>query len=363
MFRSIRSSVVHFKFKLSSKSFTNSCKVMSVDPVTSILNSTQYVMDKMQSMDAPSVNINIDAIDSFCEILKKTDLADMRTSVEWDACGWHYQDDTPLTAQYIFVMDSLNFCFWPVQGLEYEHLAMNLRDVLLANPNAFNANNLKSMNSTTLQGWFPAHSLPQLDERVLRLQELGTVLERDYNGLASNMSKSVGGSGVELVRLVIEKLPGFRDTVVYDGKLIHFYKRAQILVSDLWAAYGRKIAVGDIGVGVARGDEHYAAFGDMNRLTMFADYRVPQILRHVGVLEYSEPLSTSIDNKIPIEFGSNWETEVRAATVQAVQMIQSCLHTKGVDVLVIEVDWLLWNQGENSLDIMKPHHRTLTIYY
>jgi hypothetical protein len=29
---------------------------------------------------------------------------------------------------------------------------------------------------------------------------------------------------------------GFRDTSVYKGALVHFYKRAQILVGDIWAA-------------------------------------------------------------------------------------------------------------------------------
>ncbi len=40
------------------------------------------------------------------------------------------------------------------------------------------------------------------------------------------------------------------------------YKRAQILVADLWAAFrGRS----------------YGAFVDIDSITMFADYRVPQV--------------------------------------------------------------------------------------
>ena len=34
---------------------------------------------------------------------------------------------------------------------------------------------------------------------------------------------------------------GFRDTAIYNGYLVHFYKRAQILVGDLWAAYGKNL--------------------------------------------------------------------------------------------------------------------------
>lgn len=33
--------------------------------------------------------------------------------VEWDFEGIHYFDKGPLTVQYLFVLDALNFCFWP----------------------------------------------------------------------------------------------------------------------------------------------------------------------------------------------------------------------------------------------------------
>ena len=33
--------------------------------------------------------------------------------VEWDFEGIHYFDEGPLTVQYLFVLDALNFCFWP----------------------------------------------------------------------------------------------------------------------------------------------------------------------------------------------------------------------------------------------------------
>uniref|UniRef100_A0A2C9UXF9 Queuosine 5'-phosphate N-glycosylase/hydrolase n=1 Tax=Manihot esculenta TaxID=3983 RepID=A0A2C9UXF9_MANES len=33
--------------------------------------------------------------------------------IEWDFEGIHYFDNGPLTVQYLFVLDALNFCFWP----------------------------------------------------------------------------------------------------------------------------------------------------------------------------------------------------------------------------------------------------------
>ena len=39
----------------------------------------------------------------------------------------HFFDGGPLTAQYLLVIDTLNFCFWPESGLEYEQLARGLK--------------------------------------------------------------------------------------------------------------------------------------------------------------------------------------------------------------------------------------------
>jgi hypothetical protein len=45
----------------------------------------------------------------------------------------------------------------------------------------------------------------------------------------------------------------------------------------------------------------------IDELTMFADYRVPQILRHIGVLVYSQPLAEHIDQSKSILYGSQEE--------------------------------------------------------
>ncbi|RLN92723.1 hypothetical protein BBJ28_00017647 [Nothophytophthora sp. Chile5] len=39
--------------------------------------------------------------------------------VTWDSGDFHYfadvEQDGPLTCQYVFVLDALNFCFWPTE--------------------------------------------------------------------------------------------------------------------------------------------------------------------------------------------------------------------------------------------------------
>ncbi|CAF3701815.1 unnamed protein product [Rotaria sp. Silwood1] len=53
---------------------------------------------------------------------------------------------------------------------------------------------------------------------------------------------------------------------------VHFYKRAETLVSDIWRCFN------------GHGLGHFAA---MDGLTMIADYHVPQVLSHEGILIYS----------------------------------------------------------------------------
>jgi hypothetical protein len=279
------------------------------------------------------------------------------TIVDWDSSGWHFCADAavkgPLTAQYIFVMDALNFCFWPSEGLEYDTLALALKAVLVKDNAAFSAENLKLLTEQQLASWFPTDlQLPVLAERVARVREVGEVLLNEFEGLAANLVLAAKGSAVQLVRLVLMYFPGFRDTTVYQGTLLHLYKRAQILVGDLWAAYGRDTD-----------RSHPYAFGDIDQLTMFADYRIPQILRDIGILQYDASLSYKVDNKELVPFGSAEEAEIRAATVVAVERLQQSLLKCGVKLLVLEVDWLLWQTGEAVKDTMAPHHRTLTIYY
>ena len=43
------------------------------------------------------------------------------------AADTHYMGPSALTAQYLLVVDTLNFCFWPEPGLEYENLAKSLK--------------------------------------------------------------------------------------------------------------------------------------------------------------------------------------------------------------------------------------------
>jgi len=67
--------------------------------------------------------------------------------------------------------------------------------------------------------------------------------------------------------------------------------------------------------------DHVPNFTGKEDLTMFADYRVPQILRHLGIFQYSAELADAIDSEKELPYSSKWEVEIRAATVLAVETI------------------------------------------
>lgn len=273
---------------------------------------------------------------------------------------WHYSDaevaggDGSLTASYVGVLDTLNFCFWPSPAnIEYDALALGLRKVLLANPRAFDAESLIGVTEEEVSTW-TTPPLPNLPQRAAALREWGQGLKEHFGGKALNLVTASKGSCVTLLTLILDHFPHFRDTAVYsapngEAKRVCFYKRAQILCGDLWAAFlhnkGRKGGPTD--------------FHDIAQLTAFADYRLPQLLREKGVMRYSKALGEAIDGGEELPTGGSWECEIRAATVVAVERIKGGL--EGVSSM--ELDWLLWNVGEAQISAMRKHHRVRSTFY
>jgi len=118
-------------------------------------------------------------------------------------------------------------------------------------------------------------------------------------------------------------------------------------------------------------------------LTMFADYRVPQILNHLGILEYSPKLTKILQDKVPLEYGSIEEMSIRAASICAVEAIKEDMNDpqnnrdgSWTPVTSVLIDFFLWDlaklveNGEVSLtspekkqSVILPSHRTRSIYY
>ncbi|KAL9461270.1 hypothetical protein AB3S75_004297 [Citrus x aurantiifolia] len=237
--------------------------------------------------------------------------------VEWDYEGIHYFDNGPLSVQYLFVLDALNFCFWPDKDLNYDHLASGLKAALQNDKSAFDADRLQKYTGPELRELLKwPRPLPLEDERARLLHEVGFELERNFGGKASNLVESCGKSAAKLVALVTRHFAGFRDHSVYKGHQVFLYKRAQIFVADLWGAFK----------------------GQCSRLA--------------NIIETNNEISS----------GSEEEVELRACSVYAVEKMKELIRIKsGKQVLSVELDLWLWSVGVQCPALQ--HHRTLSIYY
>ncbi len=90
-------------------------------------------------------------------------------------------------------------------------------------------------------------------------------------------------------------------------------------------------------------------------LTCFADYQVPRVLRHMGILKYNEQLSELIDTQTVIKADSIEEKAIRAATILACEELSVKMRMSPE-----ELDYYLWSQ-RNMAD--KPFHLTYTTAY
>ena len=217
---------------------------------------------------------------------------------EFDDASHVIANDDALTAQLILAIDAVNFCFWPDGELEYEHVSGGLSACARRDPSALSADRLAEVTGPDLRrmmGW--ERPLPQEEERARLLREVGDGLRRCFGGRAASLVEAADGSASRLVDLVTSHFPGFRDHAIHDGAQVFLYKRAQIFVADLWGAFK--------GCGLG-------SFGDVDALTTFADYRVPVVLRELGVLEYDDALAAHVAAKEEILPGSAYEIEIRA---------------------------------------------------
>ncbi|PSS21235.1 UPF0553 protein [Actinidia chinensis var. chinensis] len=306
-------------------------------------------MDAVRASSAwvASLSSHVTLVDSGIEKVVES-IQNSIPKVEWDFEGIHYFDEGPLTVQYLFVLDALNFCFWPDKDLSYDHLASGLKEALQNDKSVFDADRLQKYTGPELRKLLKwPRPLPLEDERVRLLHEVGLELERNFDGKASNLVDSCGKSAVELVTLVTRHFPGFRDHSVYKGHQVFLYKRAQIFAADLWGAFKGKA---------------YGEFNDIGEITIFADYIVPAVLRQLGVLKYSSSLAGTIETNGEISSGSEEEVELRACTICAVEkMREQILKKFGKQVLSVELDLWLWSIGVQCPSLQ--HHRTLSIYY
>jgi hypothetical protein len=277
----------------------------------------------------------------------------------------HFRDGTERTANWVLLLDALNFCFWGEPGQPrwrverrgeildgYNALAAALTRAVEEGRPLWDAAYLAQLSADELEvilrpvAGSPA--IPLFEARLANAREAGRVLLDSYSGQMANVYAAAGGSAATLALLLAREFPSFADVSQWGEHRVPFLKRAQICVADLHAAFDGR---------------HWGAFMDLDALTAFADYKLPQLLRHERALVYAPALAAEVDSYMPIAAGSEAESEIRAATVWAVELLRRALAKHGIRRPASAIDYRLWAESQTATPQARPYHRTRTIYY
>ncbi|TFK24982.1 hypothetical protein FA15DRAFT_756229 [Coprinopsis marcescibilis] len=371
------------------------------------------------------VRIDDEGVKDAARLIYQKLLAEAYTPRTWRTHSLHilppepYDENNPQTKQvldWIFLISALNFSFWSElegtperYGVEWRTgwgseaaavhtgywslvAALNRaieEDIPITDP-CFYASEKKCPDSLLTHVFRPAaickETIPLLLERISVMREVGIILTNSFGGSFQGFLREFHrrydgqGSAIDLVKMVVETFPCFKDESLFHSTKVHLWKRPQILVAETWAAF----------FPLSPSDPHPIFPGargpQISELTMFADYRVPQILHHLRILSYPDSLVEKLQAGVLLPSGCREELSLRTSSIIAVERVQEEILALIVaddpdgcsdlssSVSSVLIDFFLWDlakrveSGEEEINGIETHdmvpiHRTRSIWY
>ena len=326
-------------------------KILTKD-LLNILSSTKQIVDKLKFIEFDFLKI-----DELANHIKN------KVDEGFEDLNTHFgiSENYEQNVQLIFIENVVNFCFWDEKDkgkwkIEWNNKKINggwyglktcFQRALADNVPILDANYLSSISEENVKALFKSSNgieIPLIEKRMKNLQEAGRILIDEYQGNFLNVINKSDENAVSLTKLIYKDFPSFKDIYNFEGQKVCFLKRAQICANDINYVYQKKYGKSLAGV---------------EELTAFADYRLPQMLRMFGVINYSDNLAKKVDNYILLPFESREEIEIRAVTVWGIELIRQKLKF----YTAAQIDNALWLMSQGLPDEVNPYHRTYTTYY
>lgn len=184
--------------------------------------------------------------------------------------------------------------------------------------------------------------IPLLEERYNCLVKMNKYLD----SIAKDFYNEIKDykDDISLLDYIINSFDYFNDECDYKGERIYFYKRAQLITSDI--LHVRKL-LEDVEV-------------NYTNLMGCADYKIPQVMRCLEMIEFNDELASMVDNYQELSYGSEMEVEIRANNLVVIDYIYKKMEGK---VSRMDINDYIWLLGQDKSKMVKPYHRTKTIYY
>jgi len=301
------------------------------------------------------VRIDENEVERFCSNLSSLDVRFWMDTIPFSYKSLSIKEEL----MFIFVFNSINFCYWGDPKWTIEHqgksldgawgMIASLRRALEDGVPLLDSRFLSEIDESTLEQVFRGNkTIPLFAERLRILREVGNILGEKYNGDVTRIVERAEMDILRLLGVITTDFPSFYDGGTYKGQEVIFHKRAQLAIADFYRTFKGK---------------GFGKFSNISQLTAFADYKIPQVLRKLGLLEYSQYLASKVDSKIEIPTGSPEELEIRASTIWAIELIRRELEGEAPGITAMDIDSYLWVQGQQKGSEDKPYHLTRTTAY
>lgn len=309
--------------------------------LNNIITSCEYV-----SSNSKHVSINLEKLNILIENINDIKMKNWLSSSPFGLL------DLPVETiiNFLLIYEAIDFSFWgkPKWSIDTEYGNLDGSIALLYAMLKYVKENKTTDFSTIEMDEFESIlggdiQIPLFDERLDIIREISKIVNEKMNGNFYKYIQAIN-SDYELFELIINNFPNFKDDRIYNGQTIYFYKLAQLLTSDILHIREMKENI-DV---------------DCSHLIGCADYKIPQILRAMGILVFDDELSKLVDSQTELSINSEYEVEIRASMLTVINMIDKQLGGKfnRIDIN----DYLFMKKKDKTL-VLKPYHLTRCTNY
>ena len=298
-----------------------------------IKDSCNYVMD-----NAEFVTINYDQLNEFIKTINCKDLKHWLSNNPYNILDIGIEN----VINFMLLFESVDYSFWGIPkwtintDLGEKDGSDALLYVMLKYVREKSLDNLYNMTYEEFKLMLKGNvEIPFIQERYETLIQTSKIVKEKMNGNFYKYVYSIH-SDIELFEVITDNFPSFKDERKYDEKTIYFYKLAQLLTSDILHL---REQMENIKV-------------DYSHLIGCADYKIPQTMRALEIIEYNEELSNVVDNRLEIECSSKYEVEIRASMIVVIDYIKN----KVENINAIDINDYFFTASKKVKSIAKPYH-------
>ena len=318
--------------------------------MNNILRSTQYVVN-----NSDFVSLNKVAINNYAERFISNELKPWFLDAPLKISKLREIDQV----HFMVLFSALSFSYWgnPNWTVEYDNqisggswgLILALKRALDEDIPVFDAEYLATVSIDDVRQILRGSTeIPMIHERQFAMNDVGKVLTVKYEGDFRNLLSQSNDVNI-LRKKIVSEIKSFQDSSQFKGETIYFHKRAQIILAGVAALLPKTSCT---------------KFKNIHELTTLADYRIPQILKNMEIIEYTDELAQKIEGQVELDAGSPEETEIRANTIWAVELIRDELNkAHGTKFLANDINDYLWLETQQEGFDKRIHHRVRTTAY